>query len=692
MQLLSDFPWYITLLCLLAGAAYSAGLYWHGRRRDEDMPRWAKVLLPLLRFVTVSAIAFLLTAPLVKRQVNSHEKPLVVVAADASRSVPEEYRLPADLRDALDRRYEVVEYVYGATLLPESDSARQAVAHATDISSALLQVADLYAGRNLGAIVLTGDGIYNRGQNPATTAATLPIPVYTVPLGDTTRHSDAAITHVRYNRVAHLGNRFPVEATLHASRLKGAKATLTVSHQGRRVYSKEIAYTDDIFSVTESFTLEADPAGLQSYTLTLTPVAGEVTASNNSRTIAVEVTDGRHRIAIAAAAPHPDISALRQSIEKSKNYETEAFVGENALRQLAQRQKEKDFDLYIFHNLPNAQTPDLQKLMPSKSPVPAVYIIGPRTDLSRFNAMHSGLEIVTRHNKSDEVTAVRNPEFALFSFDDESSHRLEQLPPLTAPFGDYRTAGNLQSLFTARIGTVGSDRPLVAFCQQEGVRHAFVTGEGLWRWRLQDYQMTGNHDDFDALVEKIVTYTSLQVGKERFRVLTHPVYGAGEAVTVEAELYDDNLEPVNHPDAEFSCIDSNGQRTSYTFNRSGNGYALNLGVLSPGQYRYTAEVTFAGKSYTATGSFVVDPFDLESLNLVADHALMNTIAQTTGGAMLKPDSLGQLAALLEQREDMKPVIYAHTRYTELLDLPWILVLLILLLAVEWGVRKANGEI
>ena len=691
MQLLSDFPWYISLLCLLAGAAYSAGLYWRGKhRREEGLPRAARVALPLLRFATVALIAFLLTAPLVRRQVSSHEKPVVAVVTDASRSVPEGFQLPEGVRRELERQYEVVEYVYGSGMLPASDSAREAVCHATDIASALTEVADLYAGRNLGAVVLTGDGIYNRGQNPATVAAGLTVPVYAVPLGDTTHRSDAAIAHVRYNRAVRMGSLFPLEVTLHASRLKGSRATLTVTHDGRRLYSKEITYTDDHYSTTESLMLDADRAGLQSYTVAVSAAAGEATADNNRRTIAVEVTDGRQRIALAAAAPHPDISALRQAIGRNPNYETEVFVGENGLRQLSQRQEE--YDLYIFHNLPGQRTPDLRSLTAAKGAVPTIYILGPGTDLGRFNALHSGLEIVARSHKTDEVTALRNPDFALFTLDEESSRRLEQLPPLAAPFGDYRTAGNLQSLFTARVGTVGSDRPLVAFCQQEGVRRAFVAGEGLWRWRLQDYQMTGSHHDFDALVEKMVTYTSLQVGKERLRVTARPVYGAGEAVTVEAELYDDNLEPTNRPEATFSCADSSGQRHSYAFNRSGNGYALNLGTLPPGTYSYTASASFAGKEYTAAGRFVVEQFDLESLNLVADHALMNTIARTTGGETLAPDSLERLPALLEARGDMKAVIYSHTRYTELLDLPWLLVLLVLLMGLEWGVRKACGEV
>jgi hypothetical protein len=55
--------------------------------------------------------------------------------------------------------------------------------------------------------------------------------------------------------------------------------------------------------------------------------------------------------------------------------------------------------------------------------------------------------------------------------------------------------------------------------------------------------------------------------------------------------------------------------------------------------------------------------------------------------MLSPDQLERLPQLLKERDDLKTVVYSHTRYTELLSLPWLFVLLVLLLSVEWAVRK-----
>ena len=110
-------------------------------------------------------------------------------------------------------------------------------------------------------------------------------------------------------------------------------------------------------------------------------------------------------------------------------------------------------------------------------------------------------------------------------------------------------------------------------------------------------------------------------------------------------------------------------------------------MLAPGHYGYTATTTLAGKSHKAVGSFIVEELNLEELSLVADHALLATIATTTGGEMIYPHEVDRLPQLLAARDDLKTVVYPHTRYTDLLNLPWLLVLLVLLLSVEWAVRK-----
>ena len=657
MQLLLYYPWYYILFCLLAGAAYSFILYRKTPKQKDDTPRSWRLPLALLRFVTVACIAFLLLAPLVKRHVNTHEKPIIVLAQDVSESVqPVDHRL----WDFDSPQFDIVRDSFGGKT--------------TDIAVALQDIADRYAGRNLGAVVLATDGIFNQGADPTIAASSLAVPVYTVALGDTTHYPDANITHLRYNHVAYLGNKFPLEVTIQAHRLKGQRGTLTVAQGGKKLYSQEITYSDNTYSTTQTITLDADHAGLQSYTITLSG------ATTTSRTIAIEVIDGHQKIALVASAPHPDIAALKQVIEKNPNYEMEVLESSN----LNSRQL-KEYSLLILHNLPNSRIQIPPELIQQ---VPTLFIVGTQTDLTRFNALHSGLEIVTRVRKSDEVTASLNGSFALFHFDDEIAHRLEQMPPLTSPFGTYRPGGNLQTLFFAKIGTLASDRPLVAFCQQDGIRRGFIVGEGLWRWRLHDYLLTGSHSDFDQLIDKTIVYTSLQTNKDHLHVTTRHIYRTGENILVEAQLYDDNFEPVNTPDVDLELrSDTLPAPQRYLFNRSAAGYTLPLAQLPPGRYSYTANTTLAGKKYTTTGYFIVEDINLEQSNHVANHALLNTLAKTTGAQMLYPDQLDQLPQLLASRDDLKTTVYSHTRYTELLNLPLIFILIVLLLAAEWGIRK-----
>ena len=680
MQLLTDYPWYFLLFCLVAGGVYAAGLYGWRRRSSgaaaDDLPRWVRIALPVLRFAVVTLLAFLLLGPLVRRQVHDKERPIVVVADDASSSVTEHgYALTdedwASVTRRMEKDYDVVRYPYGDN-------------HFTNIAAALTDIKERYAGRNLAAVVLTGDGIYNQGQNPTGVAPTLAVPIYTVALGDTTARRDAAIANVRYNRIAYMGNRFPVEVTVRATRLAGRHSTLALRHEGRTLASQPLTYEGDSYTATVTLSVDAEKAGLQSYTLVLSPDADEQTTANNSRTLVVEVIDGHQKIALLAAAPHPDIAALRAALADNANYAVELFLPAKLASMTAAQFK--DYNLIVFHNLPSTTAPNLSTLVAQlTAQLPTLFVVGTQTDLGRLNALHAGLEIVARTRKMDEVTAARNTAFSLFTLDDDLGRRIEQLPPLQAPFGDYRTAANMQTLFGATLSGVATGRPLMAFGQQEGLRRAFVAGEGLWRWRLHSYQATGSHDDFNSLVEKMVVYTSLQVGKERFRVTAQSVYTAGETVQLEAELYNDNYEPVNTPEAVMELTGTT--TSSYTFNRSGSGYVLRLGALEPGTYRYSAATTLAGKEYKATGSFAVEEVNLEEVSLVADHALMNTLAATTGGTMLTADSLGRLPDLLAARDDIRSVIYSHTRYTDLLNVPWVLLLIILLFTLEWGVRK-----
>ena len=85
----------------------------------------------------------------------------------------------------------------------------------------------------------------------------------------------------------------------------------------------------------------------------------------------------------------------------------------------------------------------------------------------------------------------------------------------------------------------------------------------------------------------------------------------------------------------------------------------------------------------------MEALHLEQANLTADHSMLATLSTITGGEMYPLD---KLSTLNSQLSTLKPVIYTHTRFSELLNLPWVLVLIVLLLGIEWVMRKYHGEV
>ena len=670
--MLIDYPWYFVLLCLLAGAAYAAVLYFVGHRAFS---KGVNALLAALRFVAVTVIALLLLSPVARRTVHERQKPLVVLVDDCSQSV----RLSADSAFTLQPLAQELEEQCRVDLRDCSPlSTLHSPLNYTDLS-ALLDVQP-----DAAAVVLASDGIHNHGPNPTSTAERLGMSVYTVALGDTTPLRDAAVANVRHNRIAYLGNTFPVEITIGARRLQGKGAQFTVvDGRGRTVASQRVDYSDDDFSTTLSFNIKADAKGLQKFVATLTMADGEVESENNRQTFYVDVIDGRRKVLIVGNAPHPDLGAMRQAVESNPNYEARVATAD-ALQGGKMHLQDSNYSLVVLHNLPSATYAVPKEV----EQLPQMFVIGCQTDLPRFNAMHTGLEIVSKAKKSSEMTAVYNGGFSLFNLEPSDGEAIEQFPPLDVPFGEPKASASLQSLFTARLGNIDTRQPLVAASAQGREHRVFVWGEGLWKWRLADYQNNSTHEHFDRLMSQMVNFAAVTDQRDRFIVETERHYSDFEPIDIDAQLYNDAYELFNTPEATFSLM-GDSVKGDFNFTRRGDSYTLSLGRLPEGLYRYRATTQYDGNTLTAEGSFAVEALHLERANLTADHSLLRSISAVTGGKMYHTDQLDELR---DELSALKPTIYTHTRFSELIGLPWVLLLIVLLLGAEWVLRKYYGEI
>jgi len=159
----------------------------------------------------------------------------------------------------------------------------------------------------------------------------------------------------------------------------------------------------------------------------------------------------------------------------------------------------------ILYQSASSSSGELQSFI-TKSKVPVWYILGGQSDLQQFDNEQKAMQINASQQQMQEVFAEPAPEFSLFTLSDSTRNKISKFPPLMAPFGDYRSSGTNQILLKQKIGEVATPYPLLSFSDENGLRIAILTGEGLWRWALAEYQTYGNHHALEELLGQTVQY------------------------------------------------------------------------------------------------------------------------------------------------------------------------------------------
>ena len=689
MKLLLNSPLWYVLLCIAIAGLGAFLLYRKDRNLAELSTLWKRVLAAL-RFLSLFFLAFLLLEPLLEYSKKKVEKPIIVLAHDNSESMvfandsvvvksqlEESYN---SLKAKLSADYEVVSYSVGDKVSenPTFDFKDKQ----TNLSEFFTEIQNRYYNRNLGGIVLASDGIYNSGGNPVFEAKKLKnVPVFSIQVGDTTPQKDLLIEEISHNRLVYKGNKFPVVVTVKAEQLNGVKTNVVVSKNGRVLGKKPISVNNDLYLTQSSFELESEGTGLQKYDVRVETVNGEFTTTNNYKSFYVDVLESKQKILILANSPHPDINALKLGFQSNENYEVTTNLAQDF------KDKIEEFSLVVLYNLPS-QNEGLSLLKDKE--VPLLLVVGNQTNVNSFNALKKGVTI----NNSKEFTEAQayvNTDFSQFTISPGLVSFVNSFPPVQVPFTQkYSVSNSTETAIYQRIGPVKTKYPLLAFNKNGAYKTGMLLGEGIWRWRLQDYSNNGSSDLFNELIVQTAQYLVSKEDKSLFRVFRKTAYSENEKVQFEAEVYNKSYELVTTSDANMKIFNEQKEEFSYTFSKVGDSYKLNSGSLKPGSYTYVATSTSKGGKLTRTGEFSVEELKVEQNNTVANHQLLFNLSDVTGGEVLSISGLSSLDEKLKKQENLVDVIYQEKDVDDLINMKVIFFFILLLLGIEWFVRKRNG--
>ena len=688
-----DYPLYFLVFCVTTGVAYSSLMYFRERAFNEISVWWRR-LLYAMRFLATSILAFLLLSPLLRTNETQSQKPIIVVANDVSESVGAGMRTTdslalhkglRSLTEQLGEGYDVKTYSFGERVRDGFDF--KYTDKVSNIDDALTQIYDTYTNQNLGAVILTTDGIYNQGANPLYTAQKLAVPIYTIAVGDTVPKRDAVVKRVYNNQIAYLNDQFTIQVDVAAKNCAGSSTTLSVSKAGAgTLKSQAIGIDNNDFFKTVDFTINADAVGVQRYKIVLSQVNGEHTIANNVKEVVIEVIDARQKVLLLANAPHPDLAAIKQAVTNNKNYEIEIqyisdFKGDAA-----------KYDLVIFHALPGSNgdaKSALSQVAAAKKP--QWFILGNQSNLGAFSLAQSVLRVSGSVTSTNEVQPVAAPNFQQFNPNTNFLAQLNKMPPMIAPFGEYTPDPTAHVLFQQKIGTVTAKYPLWLFGEKTGVKTAVLCAEGIWKWRITDFLLNKNFANVDEIITQTVQYLTVKDDKRKFRAFTNKtVYDENENIVIDAELYNDAYQRINEPDAKVIVSDSKGKDYAFTFSRISNYYSINAGLLPVGDYTYKANTSYNNGSLAASGQFSIQPIQLEIFETTADHRLLRTMSAQNGAATLPPTAIQKLVEMIKAKSTVKPLLYTTLRTRSLIELKWLCFLILGLLFGEWFLRKYHG--
>ena len=689
MKLLLNSPLWYVLLCIAIAGLGAFLLYRKDRNLAELSTLWKRVLAAL-RFLSLFFLAFLLLEPLLEYSKKKVEKPIIVLAHDNSESMvfandsvvvksqlEESYN---SLKAKLSADYEVVSYSVGDKVSenPTFDFKDKQ----TNLSEFFTEIQNRYYNRNLGGIVLASDGIYNSGGNPVFEAKKLKnVPVFSIQVGDTTPQKDLLIEEISHNRLVYKGNKFPVVVTVKAEQLNGVKTNVVVSKNGRVLGKKPISVNNDLYLTQSSFELESERTGLQKYDVKVETVNGEFTTTNNYKSFYVDVLESKQKILILANSPHPDINALKLGFQSNENYEVTTNLAQDF------KDKIEEFSLVVLYNLPS-QNEGLSLLKDKE--VPLLMVVGNQTNVNSFNALKKGVTI-NNSKGFTEAQAYVNTDFSQFTISPGLVSFVNSFPPVQVPFTQkYSVSNSTETAIYQRIGPVKTKYPLLAFNKNGAYKTGMLLGEGIWRWRLQDYSNNGSSDLFNELIVQTAQYLVSKEDKSLFRVFRKTAYSENEKVQFEAEVYNKSYELVTTSDANMKIFNEQKEEFSYTFSKVGDSYKLNSGSLKPGSYTYVATSTSKGGKLTRTGEFSVEELKVEQNNTVANHQLLFNLSDVTGGEVLSISGLSSLDEKLKKQENLVDVIYQEKDVDDLINMKVIFFFILLLLGIEWFVRKRNG--
>ena len=669
-----------TILLLLLSVIIAAGLSFYQylyKVKNQSKLYW---FLAFLRFISLFSIFLLLINPIISRKITEIKKTPLPIVVDNSKSIYElkatkeasELYLKIAENKAITEKYDVQLFSFD----DEFKSLEQLdfQGNQSHIDGVAKNLKQLYRNTNYPVVLFTdgnqtmgNDYVFNFQENTS---------VFPVVLGDTTTVLDLKINQINVNKYAFLKNKFPVEVFLQYNGNETITSIFSIQSGNQTVHKQTVTFSKDKKAQSVTVLLNADKVGIAKYKAVISSNIKEKNTSNNAKNFAVEVIDQRSEIALISAINHPDLGALKRSIEVNQQRKV-TIVKQNEIKSL------QNYNVLILYQ-PNTTFKSIFE-QNKAAQINTFIITGTATNFGFLNQVQDDLLYKMSAPKEDYL-ATYESDFNLFA---QANIGFENFPPLEHNFGVVAAKNNVNTLLSARVRNVPVQNPILTFTENGSKRKAYLIGENIWKWRLENHLNKKSFEDFDLFTDKIIQFLVSNASKKNLNVTYESFYNSGESIEITAEYFNKNYEFDDKAQLTIQVVNSKTKvAKKYDLLKATNSYKVNLDGLEAGNYSF--KVTEKQSNTTFSGSFEVLDFEIEKQFVNPDKNRLEQLATNTNGKVYYPNQIENLIKSLLENENYIPTQKETIKKSPLIDWIWLLLIAVFALTSEWFIRKYNG--
>jgi len=713
-------------------------------------PRW-KTLLITIRSLIAIVLLFMLLRPVITTwQVNPQETYVAVLVDDSeSMQIPDlagEQRrrdavaaeLYADngILSPLAERYQVRTFAFNNQLRRISGADElTAQGNASRLDQALRQVREQLGGLPLSAVVLISDGADNADADPLTSAREFgadQVPIFTVGVGQAQIPRDIGITDVSAASAIRDNTVFDVQVNLTQQGFAGRSVRLRVMDGDTEVASRIVLLGPD--GSSRLYELEVSPERREPilYELQVDELDEEIILQNNRYQFLVDNSE-RPPLNILYVDGHPrnEFKFIRRAAEGDQSLRLASYLqtgpgrfyrqGINTLTELSDGFPTTAEDLFQYQAVimgdisrdffSNDQLVLLQDFVAERGG--GLLIAGmlddaftetvlgdilPVTPL-RSEVLPSFLQGGIRRGShaTGELFKPRLTSAGEFSpllrldSDDAVNRRLwSEMPALQGIYVTGRPKPGATVLIEHPVLQYQNQAlPLLATQRYGSGRSMALTTASTWRWQM----LMPSEDDSHQRIWRQSLRWLAQGALERVTInFDRPFYNQGDSVSVSATVLDAEYEPDNNASLYLQRTDPLGDVSDVAMEwdiDEDGVYRSQITADAEGIYQVLVDVASAagtGMETEKKAAFVVTPSLREFNNAGLDSGMLGRIAEASGGRYY---GLPQIRQLVDEIEHV-PGAYSQEVQEDLWDKPFLLVLLIALMSLDWMARRYRG--